>query len=204
MNCDTAREVLSGELDNELADDERRRLEAHLASCAECRAVRRDLAAFGRVIRVRRADEVPDLVEPIMAAVELPRPRAASRFDWARYALLAVALTQLVLAVPALVLGENSGATVHVARELGSFDVALAAGLLVAAWQPRRAAGLLPFAVALSVATLVASVVDVASGRAATGAEAHHVVDLAGLALLWLVSMAATASPTRSHRVRPA
>ena len=67
----------------------------------------------------------------------------------ARWALFVVALTQLVLAAPALLLGEDAGATVHVARELGSFDVALAVGLLVAAWQPARAWGLLPVIAAL-------------------------------------------------------
>ena len=106
----------------------------------------------------------------------------------ARWALFVVALTQLVLAAPALLLGEDAGATVHVARELGSFDVALAIGLLVAAWQPARAWGLLPVIAALGLVMAGTAVVDVARGTATGFGEAHHVLDLAGLVLLWLVA----------------
>ena len=93
-----------------------------------------------------------------------------------------------MLAAPALLLGEDSGATVHVARELGSFDVALAVGLLVAAWQPARAWGLLPVIAALGLVMAGTAVVDVVRGTASGFGEAHHVLDLAGLVLLWLVA----------------
>ncbi len=101
-----------------------------------------------------------------------------------------------MLAVPALVLGEDSGATVHVARELGSFDVALAVGLLVAAWQPARAWGLLPVAMALAFVMAGTAVLDLADGRADTLGEAHHLLDVAGVALLWLVARDARTSPS--------
>ena len=115
----------------------------------------------------------------------------------ARWALFVVALTQLVLAAPALLLGEDAGATVHVARELGSFDVALAVGLLVAAWQPARAWGLLPVIAALGLVMAGTAVVDVARGTATGFGEAHHVLDLAGLVLLWLVAREERASARR-------
>jgi len=105
-----------------------------------------------------------------------------------RWALFAVALTQLVLAGPAVLLGDSSGATVHTARELGAFDVALAVGLLLAAWQPARAWGLLPVAAALGLILAGTAVLDVIDGSASTLGESHHVLDLAGVALLWLVA----------------
>ena len=52
----------------------------------------------------------------------------------------------------------------HVARELGSFDVALAVGLLVAAWQPARAWGLLPVATVLALVMGVTAVLDLVDG----------------------------------------
>ena len=112
------------------------------------------------------------------------RPRPVST---ARWALLAVALTQLVLAVPDLLLG-GDGTAVHVARELGAFDVALAVGLVVAAWQPARAWGLLPLAAALVVVLAVTAVADVIDGSATALGEAYHLLEAAGLGLLWLVA----------------
>ena len=113
-----------------------------------------------------------------------------------RWALFVVALTQLALAAPAL-FGQDSGATVHVAREVGSFGVALAVGLLVAAWQPARAWGLLPLAAALVLVMASTSVLDVVDGRATATGEAHHLLNLAGVAFLWLVARATRPAPVR-------
>ena len=53
--------------------------------------------------------------------------------------LLVVALTQLLIALPALVLGDEAGTTVHLARELGSWDAAL--GHRLARSSPGRPGG---------------------------------------------------------------
>ncbi|MDQ7993536.1 MAG: SDR family NAD(P)-dependent oxidoreductase, partial [Propionicimonas sp.] len=50
------------------------------------------------------------------------------------------------------------------ATELGSFDVALGIGLLWAAWQPRRALGLLPMVVALAGTMVVTATIDIVRG----------------------------------------
>jgi len=105
---------------------------------------------------------------------------------------------QLVLAAPAILLGDDPGATGHVARELGSFDVALAVGLLVAAWQPARAWGLLPVVTALALVMGGTAVLDLIDGRTETVGEAHHLLDLAGVALLSLIAHEARgSSPSR-------
>ena len=86
-----------------------------------------------------------------------------------------------------------------VARELGSWDVALGIGLLYAAWRPERAHGLLPFAAALAGALLVTAGFDVAAGREALLSESHHLLELLGVALL-----AVLAGPTfRVPRAAP-
>jgi predicted anti-sigma-YlaC factor YlaD len=103
--------------------------------------------------------------------------------DARRAVLLVVAATQLALSLPLLVAGEQ-GATGHVTRELGAFSVAFAAGLLVVVWQPHRAAGLLPVAVALAAALVLGAGADLLSGRTAPLAEGHHLVELVGLGLL--------------------
>jgi predicted anti-sigma-YlaC factor YlaD len=190
MRCDTIREAISARLDGEapgLADST---IDAHLAGCLACVAWSEELSTLHRMVRVREAEPVPDLTGAILGSQSVPAPRAGRSevISPARWALFVVALTQLVLAAPALLLGEDAGATVHVARELGSFDVALAVGLLVAAWQPARAWGLLPVIAALALVMAGTAVIDVVRGTASGFGEAHHVLDLAGLVLLWLVA----------------
>jgi predicted anti-sigma-YlaC factor YlaD len=69
--CDQAREYISLALDGELAEVERVRLEAHTASCAECRAYATDVDAV--------TDELRS-AEPELPAhtVVLPRSRRLS------------------------------------------------------------------------------------------------------------------------------
>lgn len=202
MDCTHLREALSARLDDEDMGVDDSQLEAHLAGCPACTDFAREVGVLHRMTRVRAADEVPDLSATIVAAAAR-RPASGrspfgERISVARWALFVVALTQLVLAAPALVLGEDAGATVHVARELGSFDVALAVGLLVAAWQPARAWGLLPVAAALGLVMAGTAILDVADGTASTFGEAHHLLDLAGVALLWLVARARAVPGSRS------
>ena len=138
---------------------------------------------------------MPDLVGAVLARVETPQ-----RFhpEWARYALFIVAATQLLLALPALLLGDSLGASVHIARELGSWDVALAVGLLYAAWRPERAGGLLPFAAALAGTMALTAVLDVTAGRQSVLSESHHVLELVGLSLLVVLARPTWHRPTAS------
>lgn len=198
MDCTDLREALSARLDDEDPGVDIGRLDAHLAGCPGCTAYARQIGVLHRMTRVRTAEAVPDLSAAIVAALPgAARARSpfGERISVARWALFVVALTQLVLAAPALLLGEDSGATVHVARELGSFDVALAVGWLVAAWQPARAWGLLPVAAALGLVMGGTAILDVVDGTASTLGEAHHLLDLAGVALLSIVARAARPSP---------
>ena len=188
MDCAQIRDALSARLDDEASALAPALVDHHVAGCPACAAWAERAEALHRSVRVREADPVPDLSAAIVAAA-LParRPATVEVVSAPRWALFAVALTQLVLAAPAL-LGDDPGASVHAARELGSFDVALAVGLLVAAWQPARAWGLLPVAAALALVLLGTAALDLVDGRASTVGEAHHLLDLAGVGLLWVVA----------------
>src|SRR5688572_14092508 len=126
MRCEAIREALSAQLDGETSELSDHAVHAHLGTCAACTAWADELAVLHRMVRVREAEPVPDLTAAILGTA--PRPAAPRRGAGAqpislpRWALFVVALTQLVLAGPAVLLGEGSGATVHVARELGAFD----------------------------------------------------------------------------------
>jgi len=190
MRCDTIREALSARIDGEDPGLGDKALDDHLAGCSACAGWADDLSTLHRMVRVREAEPVPDLSAAILAGTPGGAPRAAAgeRISGARWALFVVALTQLVLAAPAVVLGHDPGAAEHAARELGAFDVALAVGLLVAAWQPARAWGLLPVVTALALVLGGTAVLDVVRGTTAGLSEAHHLLDLAGVGFLWLVA----------------
>lgn len=196
MRCAECRELLSVVTDGEATELERRSVEAHLAGCSRCESYASAIERLNRRLRVRAADPVPDLAERIVAGARAPvgAPRAVNA-EWPRYALLWVGLVQVVLAAPAL---SANSASVHAIREVGSFDLALGVGLLVAAWQPRRAAGLLPMALALVGALAFSATLDVVGGRVSPMSESQHVFDLIGLGALWLCARRAP------RRARPA
>jgi RNA polymerase sigma-70 factor (ECF subfamily) len=204
MRCDLAREALSARLDGELNPLEEEGLAAHLQGCAPCRGHARELATLHRTVRVRAAAPVPDLTRAIVATAgaRLPTsrraPAAAPRLGWARYGLLGVGLLQLLLALPELVVHSHAGHDAHMTRELGAFGVALAIGMLVVAWQPQRAGGLLPMTFALTAAVTVTAVADVVLGHSGPSGQATHFLELIGLVLLW--HLARTTRPARTTR----
>ncbi|HZV02354.1 MAG TPA: HEAT repeat domain-containing protein, partial [Planctomycetota bacterium] len=80
--CAPYRALLSPALDEALDKASTRRLESHLASCAECRAARERLAAAVKLFRTTPLDPAsPDFVERLEARLEGPvrAERAAAR-----------------------------------------------------------------------------------------------------------------------------
>ncbi len=185
MRCDQSRDLLSARLDGEATPDEVAVLERHLASCTACTDFAHSLDGVDRLTRVVPAEPVPDLTAQVMAAVT-PAARDPRR-EAARWSLAIVALAQLALALPSL-LTDGDGSSVHTTRELGSWSAALAVGLLVAAWQPARARGMLPLGLVLAGVLTLGALVDVLSGATAGGGEAVHLLEIAGIALLWLLA----------------
>jgi predicted anti-sigma-YlaC factor YlaD len=202
ITCDECRTGVSARLDDEDPGCPSAALHAHLARCAGCRAFESEATRLHRVSRVTAAPEVPDLTPRVLAAIGREAEPASVRTDhldaW-RLGLAMVALVQIALAVPALLLGADAGLPVHTARHLGSFDAALGVGFLVIAWKPTRVPGLLPMIVALVAFLFVSSVVDVANGRTAVLSELTHTTELLGLALCVLIGRA-TARPRAGGR----
>jgi predicted anti-sigma-YlaC factor YlaD len=85
---------------------------------------------------------------------------------------------------PVLLFGHDHTAPIHVAHEVGSFDAALAIGLLLAAIRPRLAAGMLPLVAAITGLLLLTAASDVVTGRTLATNEAPHLLDLIGLLLI--------------------
>jgi len=200
MHCSDCQEALSARSDGELSDLEQQLVDAHVSACAACREFGERVDALNRSLRVRPAESIPDLSAAIMATARPARDAVRPAREWVRYVLVWVGLMQVALAAPPL-FGSVSGTSVHVAREVGSFDLAIGVGLLVVAWQPRRAAGLLPMVTALVGALVFTAALDVTTGRVSLAAETPHVLDLVGLAALWLLARSLSAPRTKSGRL---
>jgi predicted anti-sigma-YlaC factor YlaD len=203
MDCERCRAAISAALDGEDPGLAAPAVESHLAGCAGCREFATGATSLHGAIRVTPAEPVPDLSASILAAIGEPVAPAPvdERTFFLRVCLAVVAVIQLAMAVPALVLGDDAGLPTHVARHLGSFAVALGVGLLVVAWRPDRAAGVLPVIGVVVLCLFISSVADIVTGRAAPGTEVSHAPELVGLVAVWLLARTPLAIPGRPRPV---
>lgn len=192
MDCERYRLGISARLDGEESELSSALLDEHLAHCRACSLWQEQVFRLGREVQVRPAENIPDLTPAILAAIGAERAveRARTRLDPGalRWGLAMVAVIQVFLSAPAL-LGWANGDSLHLSREVGSFDAALAVGFLFAAWRPVGAVGMLPLVAALVACLGIVTAVDMAAGRASLG-ELSHMLEFVGLAFLWQLSRA--------------
>jgi predicted anti-sigma-YlaC factor YlaD len=200
VKCSRIRESLSARLDGEEMALPATVADGHVAGCSACRSW---LAAAADVSRRSRleAPAAPDLVLPVLTAIRAADGSGRPRSSPARILLAALALAQLALAAPVLILGHDHTAPIHVAHELGSFDAALALGLLCSALRPRLSAGMLPLVGAITLLLLVTAGFDIAVGHTDVVEEMPHLLDL--VEFLLLLRIAAT-TPTETRLGRAA
>jgi predicted anti-sigma-YlaC factor YlaD len=192
MECDRAREAISARIDGEDPGVPGDALEAHLAGCDACRNWQQRAHVVTRRARLGGPFLDRDLTGQVLAAI--PPVPARRRLRLAvRAALLAVALGQLAITVPLLILGHDHDAGAHAAHELGSFDLALAIAFVVGAIRPRLSAGL-AWPCGIAAGGLVGTaIVDLIGGQTIGADEAQHLIAAAGAALLvWQARTAGT------------
>lgn len=204
MECTPFRDALSARLDGEDPGFPDAVVDDHLAGCAACRRWLDEVTALDRRVRVRPAEEVPDLVPAVVAATGRTRPAPSAQPAWPwRATLAAMGAIQVALGFPAVVVG--TGGSGHLAHEMGAWTVALGAAFLYAAWRPSRAAGLVPFVAALVVFLVVTTTRDVLAGHAGLGDEVSHLFEAFGLFVLWMVARLAPPPVARWRgRLHPA
>jgi predicted anti-sigma-YlaC factor YlaD len=197
VRCDDARLGLSARLDGEDPGVPDAVLDAHVEICSACEAWLDRAAAVSRRLRLKVSEPTTDLAPAVVERVGDPAVMSRPSRPLARVGLGLTALLQLALSLPALLMGQED-AGVHVARELGVMDVALAIGVLAAAWRPWRAAGMLPVVAALAVGLSATTVVDIVGGEIPAVAEIPHLLALVEVALLWRLRVAGV-PPRRSR-----
>ncbi|WP_153503308.1 hypothetical protein [Cumulibacter manganitolerans] len=184
VTCATCREALSAQLDGEPAPVE---TSLHLARCAQCAAWARDVPSLLRPLRMRAADDVPDLTERILSAILGSVPRPSFGLSLARAALMAVAIAQLVVGV-LLLLGSSHDEGLHAAAESGAWNIAIGLGLATAALRPHAAFALLPTIGGLVAVLGYASVRDLADGAVSVQRVLSHALVALGLLLVAVVA----------------
>ena len=210
MECEVCREALSVRLDDEQESTASADVDAHLATCADCRTWLISATALTRTLRVRPTVEIPDFVDAVSAAtpdsalVGRRRLPALVRGHAARSTLALIGCVQTILGA-AQMLGSGLAhgghteqgmahdtspgmdMTGHLFNESAAWNVAIGLALLWAVARPRAIAGLIPL-LSVFVAGLTVFVVSDLANAAVTPSRAiSHVVVVAALVvLLWL------------------
>lgn len=183
MDCSSAREALSARLDGEADGHENGRVDAHLQGCPACRGWSAEVADVTRRARLQPVLPGRDLTERVLVETR-DGDRRAQSWPPERWLLLLVGAVMLLFTVPLLLGGSGQG-SVHLAREAGVTDLALAVGVLFAAWQPWRTAGMMPVVLVLAAGLTVTSAADVLSGRVSAVEESVHTLAPTAALLLW-------------------
>jgi len=82
----------------------------------------------------------------------------------------------------------------HVAHELGAFDMALAVGFLAAALRPSRAQGMRTLVGCAALLLVATAIIDLISGRTTPSDELPHLLAVAGWLLLGRMAALAPSS----------
>lgn len=185
MDRDSIRAAISASLDGENLGVPDEIVRAHLDECEACRAWQERAHALTRRARLGGHVLDHDLAPRVLAALPANPPRMPARRTWLRTALAVVAVAQLAITVPLLILGHDHDAGAHAARELGSFDLALAIAFVVGAVRPKLSAGLAWPCCAAAVGLAGTAVADLIAGATFGADEAQHLVAVAGALLLF-------------------
>src|SRR6476620_7685874 len=118
MTCMQIHQAISARLDGEDPGFDEPTVYAH------------DAEALHRTMRLAPAPAIPDLTPSIFTAIGVESSNDAADAEpdtnvALRWILLAIAVAQIAVAIPALIFGNDASLPVHTARHIGSFDVAL-------------------------------------------------------------------------------
>jgi predicted anti-sigma-YlaC factor YlaD len=190
MECEAARELISAQIDGDAAPSAD--LDAHLEGCAACSAWRESVHSMARRL-IRPAGTVA----PGRTYTPTP-PRGFSRYRAVRLVLIWTGLLLIVWNIPDLFAGGVDVELIHLSRHQSAFSMALGATFLFVAWRPDRAYGMVPVAAVFTI-TLAGATVDLLNGASTIARESRHVVEILGLALVWVLGI--SAGPGRRQRL---
>ena len=147
---------------------------------------------------MRVATAGPETLKPVDLTGSL---QAVSLLRWS---LFVIGGTLVALNAQAIFMSGGTTAD-HLSRHDGVFGTALGIGMLAVAAKPHRAIGLVPLTSAIAVLMMTVAAADLIAGSTNLLTEAVHVVELAGLICLWVISGGPSRVPKHiaalTHRV---
>ncbi len=195
--CETWAGAVSAMADGEDPGVDPALVDAHIRRCSACRALRASLQAPRDTATAPSSGPAPGLAREVVDRVGVADRAAAP--PWMRSLLALLAAQILVLATPALVLGDDGVSSPHDARHLGAFSIAYAVGLLLVVQRPARARTLLVVGQVLAAAVVLSSVVDVLQDTISLRTELLHLPELLSVPVLWRLA-SGHARPVASGR----
>ncbi|TWF81839.1 putative anti-sigma-YlaC factor YlaD [Pseudonocardia hierapolitana] len=200
MRCEDFRDAISARMDGEDPGMEAAEVERHLAGCAGCRAFSERAAHVTRLARIRPAEDHPDVLPGLLAALDAgesrPAPRRTGRSiarDAVRAALAVLAVGQLALALSGIIAATGAGpdqlagaSMAHFSHESAAWNLAIGVAFGWAATGARRAGGLVPVIGAFVALLVTLSALDVLAGHVTAGRLLGHLPVIIGLVLLLL------------------
>ena len=200
MTCTQMRHAISARLDGEDPGLDDATVYRHLAGCADCRAFSHDAESLHRRLRLSPAPAIPDLAPGILAAIgeEARVGPDADASHALRWILVAIAIAQIAIAIPALVLGTDAGLPAHTARATSARSTSRSvSGSSTRRGSPRASPVSCRWSPRWSPAWSVRRCSTSRSGNTAALGEVQHGLEVVGLVVVWLLRPAREPRPLR-------
>ena len=183
VDCTQAIEILSADLDGEAELTEVAAATAHAARCMPCRFLRREMLQMDATLRGDPAPPSPDFASLI---VDATRRSAKIRRLVARVALFVVGLALLADVIPQIL---STSSDAHMEHHLAVWGLTFSVALLTIALRPSLSRVIRPIATLFALSMLVIAVIDIGRGETPMLAETHHLLEVVGVALIWVLSL---------------
>jgi predicted anti-sigma-YlaC factor YlaD len=193
VRCEQYREALSARLDGEDEPTEQAAVDAHLASCPDCRTWADAASVVTRMARMSVVTAEVDLSDDILDAAPGPGRRRA--FIGLRLALGAVGFAQFVLGIAQISVYSaadhdhtSAVSSAHLWHESAAWNVALGAGFGWIAARRSRPAGLIPLLTAFVALLALLSANDFWTGQVDTTRIFTHALLVLGYLIVLAMS----------------
>ena len=189
MRCEEAMEIFSADLDGEASLSEVAAAMGHASTCLACRTNRRDMASLHRMVH-----EYPTPVAPDFAATAVAESRRSIRIrrGVARFALACISVLLFTYVVPEILATHGDA---HLEHHLAVWGLTFAVAIFFIALKPALSRVVRPIATLFAASMLLIAVIDIIRGETPMLAETHHLLEVAAVGLIWVISLPAKAPP---------
>ena len=183
VECNQTIEILSADIDGEAELTEVAAATNHAARCIPCRSLRREMMLMDSTLRGDPAPPAPDFA-PLV--VDATRRSVKIRRSVARIALVIVGLVLLAEVFPQIFATTGDA---HMEHHLAVWGLTFSVALLTNALRPSLSRVIRPIATLFAASMLLIAIIDIFRGETPMLAETHHLLEVVGVALIWIISL---------------